>query len=53
MRWQDVEIEVRKIAEAVWMTNARPEVVAGVKCDTVLKVRDNYWILIEVTKLDG
>lgn len=52
MRWQDVEREVRKIAESVWSTKAEPEDIAGVKCDVVLKPKKDYWILIEVSKRD-
>lgn len=53
MRWQDVEIEVRKIAESVWSVQAEPERVTGVKCDAVLKPRKDYWILIEISKREG
>lgn len=52
MKWQEVEVEVRKIAESVWSTKAEPERVTGVKCDAVLKPRKDYWILIEISKLD-
>jgi hypothetical protein len=52
MRWQDVEREVRKIAESVWSTKAEAENIADIRCDTVLKLRRDYWILIEVSKRD-
>ena len=52
MRWQDVEVEVRKIAESVWSVQAEPERVTGVKCDAILKPRKDYWILIEISKRD-
>lgn len=52
MKWQEVEIEVRKIAESVWSVKAEPERVTGVKCDAVLKPRKDYWILIEISKRD-
>lgn len=52
MRWQEAEKEVRKIAESVWSAKAEPEDVAGVRCDCVLKVRGDYWVLIEISKRD-
>jgi hypothetical protein len=52
MRWQDLEREVRKIAESVWSTKAEPENVADIRCDTVLKIKKDYWILIEISKRD-
>ncbi len=50
MRWQDVEVEVRRIAESVWATCAAPKTAGGVRCDVILKPKPNYWILIEVSK---
>jgi hypothetical protein len=52
MSWQKVETEVRKLAESVWGTNAVPEVEAGVKCDCILRYRDDYWVLVEISKQD-
>jgi hypothetical protein len=52
MSWQDVEAEVRRIAESVWATNAAPKVQGGIKCDVILKPKENYWIMIEVSKRD-
>lgn len=52
MKWQDVEREVKKIAESVWGTKPESERETGVKCDAVLRLKPNYWILIEVSKLD-
>jgi hypothetical protein len=52
MDWQTLEESIRKLAEAIWAANARPETVAGVKCDIVLKIRPDYWVLVEVTKRD-
>ena len=51
--WQQLEIDIRKLAEAVWGVNALPEVIAGVKCDAVLKYRKDYWIIIEISKNDS
>lgn len=48
--WQTLEEHVRKISEIVWCVNAKPETIAGVKCDCVLKIKPNYWVLIEISK---
>lgn len=48
--WQQVEDDIRKLAEAIWGVNALPEEVSGVKCDIVLKLKRDYWIIIEVSK---
>ena len=50
MNWQDFEEQVRKIAEAHWNTKAKPETVAGVKCDAVLRISPDEIIVIEITK---
>lgn len=52
MKWQEVEVECRKIAESVWGQPANPERIAGVNCDAVVKFKNNFWILIEVSKQD-
>lgn len=52
MKWQDVEREVKKIAESVWGVKPESERETGVKCDAVLRLKPNYWILIEVSKMD-
>lgn len=52
MKWQDVEREVKRIAESVWGVKPESERETGVKCDAVLRLKPNYWILIEVSKLD-
>ena len=49
--WQQVEDDIRKLAEAIWGVNALPEEVSGVKCDIVLKLKRDYWIIIEVSKI--
>lgn len=50
MNWQDFEEQVRKIAESHWSTPARPETIAGVKCDAVLHISPDEIIVIEITK---
>jgi hypothetical protein len=52
MTWQQVEAEVRRIAESVWAVTAAPKTEGGIKCDVVLKIKPSYWILIEVSKRD-
>ena len=52
MTWQEVEREVRRIAEAVWAVTASPKLEGGIKCDIILKIKTNYWIMIEVSKQD-
>ncbi|WP_281985117.1 hypothetical protein [Thalassorhabdomicrobium marinisediminis] len=50
MDWQQLEEAVRKIAENHWSCTARPETLAGVKCDIVLRPSPEEWVVIEVTK---
>jgi hypothetical protein len=52
MTWQEVEAEVRRIAESVWAAPAAPKTEGGIKCDVILKIKPNYWILLEVSKRD-
>jgi len=47
--WEDVEQEVRAIAETVWSSPCNSEIVAGVQCDGVIHVRKDYLILIEIS----
>lgn len=50
MSWQELENQVRTIAESRWNCNAIAETVASVKCDCVLKPDFDRWIAIEVTE---
>lgn len=50
MNWQDFEVSVREIAASHWNTSAIPEVVAGVKCDAVLRPSADEMIVVEITK---
>lgn len=50
MKWQDFENQVRDIASFRWNCNAHTETIAGVKCDCVLKVDIDNWIVVEITK---
>jgi len=48
--WQEVEKTIKRISEVVWCSPAAPETINGVKCDCVLKIRPDYWILVEVSE---
>ncbi len=48
--WQELEREIRQLAEVIWCSRAIPETVNGVKCDCVVKVRPDYWVLVETSK---
>ena len=48
--WQQVEKDIKKIAEAIWGVDAFSETISGVKCDAVLKLKKDYWVLIEISK---
>lgn len=50
--WQGLERDVVELAEVIWSSPAAPETVNGVKCDCVVKVRQDYWALVEVSKSD-
>jgi len=50
MDWQQLEKAVQQIAENHWSCSARPETLAGVKCDIVLRPSPEEWVVIEVTK---
>jgi len=48
--WQEVEREVRLIAEAVWAAPCVAEEIGGIRFDGVLKPKKDYWVLIEISK---
>lgn len=50
MKWQDLEVLVRRIAQSKFGGVARAEDIAGVKCDCVIHVADGIVILIEISK---
>jgi hypothetical protein len=52
MRWQDVEILVRQIAELKFGAIARAETIGGVKCDCVLHLGDGSAVVVEISKQD-
>ena len=49
MTWQLFEDRIRDIARFRWNCNATTETIAGVKCDCVLKVHPDEWIVVEIT----
>ena len=50
MTWQQLEEKVRTIASLKWNCSAIPTTIAGVKCDCVLKVSPDNWVVVEITK---
>ena len=48
--WKAFEESVKIISSFIWNCNAVNETINGVKCDCVLKKKDDYWIIIEVTE---
>lgn len=50
MTWQNLEEKVRTIASLRWNCTAVAETIAGVKCDCVLKISDDNWIIVEITE---
>ncbi len=52
MTWQTVEQEIREIASTHWSAPCVSEVIAGVQCDGVIRLRRDYYILIEMSERD-
>lgn len=48
--WQVLEDHVRQLASLIWHRDAKPEQIAGVNVDCVLKVSADRYILIEITE---
>lgn len=53
MKWQDLEDQVRRIAELHWNVHCRAEPIHGVKCDAVLRPSPEEMIILEITKEDN
>lgn len=49
-KWQDLERDVQQLSQIIWCAPAAPETINGVKCDCVVKVRPDYWALVEISK---
>lgn len=50
MNWQEFEDNVRRIASSKWNAPAKPEEIAGVRCDAVVRVSPEEVVVIEITK---
>jgi len=48
--WQEFENKVRTLSGFIWNCNAVNETINGVRFDCVLKPKENYWIVVEVTE---
>ena len=48
--WKNFEKIVLNLASVKWGLSARPETINGINHDCVIKFKDNYWIIIEITK---
>jgi hypothetical protein len=48
--WQQLEKDVKQIAEIIWNRNASAETINGVKCDCIVKSRPDYYVAIEISK---
>jgi uncharacterized protein YjbI with pentapeptide repeats len=48
--WQQLERQVRSVAEAKFGGTARAEDIAGVKCDCVIRLTDGSAVLVEISK---
>lgn len=50
MEWQDLEVQVRQIAEAHWNAQCEARTLHGVKCDGVIELTPDHWVAIEISK---
>lgn len=50
MEWQELEVQVRQIAEAHWNAPCEPRTLHGVKCDGVIELSSDHWVAIEISK---
>ena len=50
MAWQSYEQKIRDIASMRWSRNAVSETIAGIKCDCVLKISADNWVVVEITE---
>lgn len=48
--WEQLERDVRAAAQAKWKLPCVAETIHGVRCDAVIRLREDYLILIEVTR---
>lgn len=50
MEWRDLERRIRTIASARWNRNAVTMTIAGIKCDCVLQIEVDQYVIVEVTR---
>lgn len=50
MRWQEVESQVRRIAESHWNAPCRAEDINGVRYDAIIRISPEEMVAIEITK---
>jgi hypothetical protein len=50
MDWKALEDNVRNLASCHWLEPANPETINGVRFDCVIKIKPDYWIIIEISK---
>ena len=50
MDWKELETHVKELASCHWAAMANPEIINGVRFDCVIRVRSDYWIIIEISK---
>lgn len=48
--WKTLEDEVRGISSYIWNAPAEPAKINDVKIDCLVKTRDDYWIVVEISK---
>jgi len=50
MTWKALEENVKTLAGFIWNRNAVPAQINGINYDCVVKLREDYWIIVEVTE---
>lgn len=50
MDWKNLENSVKELCSCHWQADAISETINGVKCDCVVKKRNDYWIIVEISK---
>ena len=51
--WEELEVRVRTLGSYIWNAPANSEEVHGVRCDAVIKLNPDRWILLEITKINS
>lgn len=50
VKWQELERYIRLLAESIWGVEAKAEIIESVRCDAVLRLKKDHFILIEISK---